>query len=567
MAPEAPQAALQKKLALIRREAEERDAERRAVRSGYPYVDLSRVPVSTEALKVLPETKAKDAKLATIELKVRDVALAAFDPHAPAVQTIVQELEARRYTVKIFVASLSGLTEAWRLYKFVGGNTKDITGKVEIEKQRFEGLLKKLTTFKAVQDELQAADFHKLSTTNLFEVVLAGALANRASDIHFEAEEEHARIRYRLDGILHDIFAALPPRSYEQLVARIKLLSGLKINVYGEAQDGRFTIDLPSKEVEMRVSIVPSEFGETIVMRVLDPEAINVHLEALGLRSDILVLIRKELSRPNGMILNTGPTGSGKTTTLYAFLKAILSPEVKIITLEDPIEYRIEGIEQTQVHPDTGYTFAGGLRAMLRQDPDVILVGEIRDKETADIAMQASLTGHLVFSTLHANDAIATIPRLTDLGVKPETIGPALTLIIAQRLIRLLCKTCKKEATVTPEMRANIEAFLAGLPEKVDRAPYANFKVYEPVGCSDCNGIGYRGREGIFEFLEITPDAQELILKQTSEGAIRELADKQGFVTFQADGILKTLLGDSSFDEVEKITGPIEWKKSEQKTA
>jgi type IV pilus assembly protein PilB len=560
MPAESSNTILQKKLAVIRRSAEERDAERRGTTSGFPYADLSKVPVSTEALKLVPEATARAARLAPIEIKVTDVAVAAFDGNSPEAKAVCDALRAKRYNVKVFTVSLSGLDEAWRLYKFVGGDAKDITGAVAIEKQRFEKLLSQLTTFKAVEAELTSVDFHTISTTNLFEIVLAGAMANRASDIHFEAEEGHARVRYRLDGLLHDIFKELPEHNYATLLSRIKLLSGLKINVYGEPQDGRFTIDLPNKEVEMRVSIVPSEFGETIVMRVLDPDAISVELGTLGLRADILELAKRELKRPNGLILNTGPTGSGKTTTLYAFLKAILDPELKIITIEDPIEYRIVGIEQTQVHPDAGYTFAGGLRAMLRQDPDVILVGEIRDKETADMAMQASLTGHLVLSTLHANDAVSSIPRLRDLGEAPETIGPSLTLIIAQRLVRILCKTCKKAVTEpSAAQKAGVEKLLASLPAAVDRKPYEKWMLYEAVGCPDCNGLGYRGRKGIFEFLEVTPALQELILKQTSEPSIRKLAREQGLVTFQEDGILKALTGETSLDEVEKITGPIDW--------
>ncbi|MFH1246667.1 MAG: ATPase, T2SS/T4P/T4SS family [Candidatus Liptonbacteria bacterium] len=559
--PDSPQSALQRKLTDINRLAEERDALRRAERTGYPYIDIRKIPISTEAIKLIPELDARDAKASAIEIKLREVAVAALDPQSPGTQKIIQDLEARKYAVKLFVVSLSGLNEAWHFYKFVSATTKDITGKVEIEKQRFEGLLQKLTTFKMVNDELSAVDFNKLSTTNLFEIILAGALSNRASDIHFEAEEKSARVRYRLDGLLHDIYNALPAHSYNSLLSRIKLLSGLKINVYGEAQDGRFTIDLPTKEVEMRVSIVPSEFGETIVMRVLDPDSIHVKLEELGMRPDIFNLAKKELSKPNGLILNTGPTGSGKTTTLYAFLESILSTELKIITIEDPIEYRVAGIEQTQVHADAGYTFASGLRALMRQDPDVILVGEIRDHETADIALQASLTGHLVLSTLHANDAVASIPRLVNLNIPPETIGPSLTLIIAQRLVRIFCKSCRKEAAMDDALKAHIEKMLSNLPPQVDRTPYKNYKLYEPVGCNDCNGLGYKGRRAIFEFLEVTPEMQELILKETSEMAIRNIARKQGWMPFQEDGILKALTGFTSLKEVEDITGPIEWDR------
>jgi type IV pilus assembly protein PilB len=294
-------------------------------------------------------------------------------------------------------------------------------------------------------------------------------------------------------------------------------------------------------------------------MRVLDPSATLVGLPNLGLRADNLVVVKRALERPNGLILNTGPTGSGKTTTLYAFLRDVNSPEMKIITLEDPIEYRIEGIEQTQVDEEAGYTFANGLRAIVRQDPDVILVGEIRDLETADIAMQSALTGHLVLSTLHTNDAVGAVPRLINLGVKAVSIGPALALVIAQRLVRVLCLACKKAVPTDDVTAEKIKTFLARLPAQVDRKPYEHPTFFAPVGCPKCNGIGYRGRIGIFEFLEGGPDLETTILREASEVALREVAKKQGMVSMQEDGILKAIVGQTTFEEVAGVTGELVW--------
>jgi len=291
----------------------------------------------------------------------------------------------------------------------------------------------------------------------------------------------------------------------------------------------------------------------------LDPDSINIELKGLGLREDNLVLVEKNLARPNGLILNTGPTGSGKTTTLYAFLRHVNSPDVKIITVEDPIEYHLKGVSQTQVNPSVGYTFASGLRSILRQDPDVILVGEIRDQETADIAMQASLTGHLVFSTLHTNDAVGAVPRLIDLGVKSATIGPALTVVIAQRLVRRLCAYCKKEAPSSKELAAKIEAFLKHLPKRVNPEPYKPPKVYEAGGCKECNHFGYKGRIAIYEFLETGGEFEELILKEVSEATMKAFAETQEMITMQQDGILKILLGITTVKEVEATTGPLVW--------
>lgn len=559
--PEAQQTNfVQVKLARLRREAEEREAQRRARVQRLPYADLRRTPVSIEALKLIAEQDARAAGVAAIELKVRSVAVVAVDPSNAAVKKIIAGLEAQKYAVKIFVVSRSGIEQAWNFYRFVPPPTEEITGKVKIREQRMTELSARLKTFQAVQEEIKNFDFKTVTTSTVFETVLAGALANHASDIHFEKGEYEARVRYRIDGILHDITSEFPPHHYEMLISRIKLVAGMKINIHDEAQDGRFTIALAGKEVEVRVSVIPSEFGETVVMRLLDPEAINVDLGGLGLRDDDLALVERALKLPNGLILNTGPTGSGKTTTLYAFLKRIVSPEIKIITIEDPIEYRIEGIEQTQIDPSAGYTFGRGLRAIVRQDPDAILVGEIRDLETADIALQAALTGHLVFSTLHTNDAVGAVPRLVNLGIKAVSIGPALKLVIAQRLVRKLCETCRTAKVVDAELSEKIKKFLAHLPIRVNRAVYENPTIYDPVGCDACNRFGYRGRIGIFEFFDMGPEFEELVLKEASEVAMKKFARERQMVTMQEDGILKVIAGLTTFEEVEGATGQIVWE-------
>ncbi|OGY67028.1 MAG: hypothetical protein A3H63_01215 [Candidatus Harrisonbacteria bacterium RIFCSPLOWO2_02_FULL_45_10c] len=305
------------------------------------------------------------------------------------------------------------------------------------------------------------------------------------------------------------------------------------------------------------MAVAPSEFGEVIVMRVLDPDAINLSLNDLGLRADDREIIEAELKRPNGMILNTGPTGSGKTTTLYAFLKHKRTSEIKIITIEDPIEYHLEGIEQTQVKVEANYTFGNGLRSIMRQDPDVILIGEIRDKETSEIAIQAALTGHLVFSTVHANEAAGAIPRLVDLGVKPSSIGPALNLIIAQRLVRRLCEACKvKDANA--DFKKKLEEVVKKLPAHVKKDEYKNITLYKVKGCKKCNDLGYKGRVAIYELLQISKEIEVLMSKGGGEIEIQEFALRQGMVTMQQDGLLKIINGLTTLSEVENVTGPIE---------
>jgi type IV pilus assembly protein PilB len=556
---DAPQSDLKEKLAKLRRDGEERAAERLAEKLGLSYVNLAKVPVSLEAVKIISESEAKDAKAASIELKAQKVALAVVDPELPATKQLIEELVAKKYEVKAVVVSPSSMEAAWQFYKFVKPASGNITGKVEIAQERLDALKAKLVTIDAVHKEIAALPLENVSPVALIEIILAGAMGLRASDIHTEAEEKKAKIRFRIDGLLHDMFDDIPLPAYHTFVSRIKLLSEMKLNVRDAAQDGRFTIGLGAKDIEMRVSVIPAEFGETIVMRILDPSATMVTLPQLGLRADNLELVKKKISQPNGLILNTGPTGSGKTTTLYAFLRTMNDPTMKIITLEDPIEYRIDGVEQTQIDDEAGYTFGNGLRAIVRQDPDVILVGEVRDLETADIALEAALTGHLVLSTLHTNDAVGAVPRLINLGVKAVSIGPALSLAIAQRLVRVLCKDCKKEAPADAATTEKIIKFLAALPAKVDKKIYEGYKIYAPVGCEKCNGIGYKGRVGVFEFLEGGPDLEKTILREASEVSLREVAARQEMVTMQQDGILKVLEGKTTFDEVIGATGDLVW--------
>ena len=542
-----------------RLEAEERDAQRRAIAAKTAYIDLGLQPVETDALELIPEEKAKDAQIATVEKKGDKVVFVAFNPSSSKAKEFIQDLEKKGLKLKIFCVSLTSLQRAWDFYKYVIKKTAPITGRLDVDKERVEALMKKLVSAAAVKEEIENFDFKKFSTGQIVEIVLAGALANRASDVHFEPSRKMVKLRYRIDGDLQDVTDDLKIPIYNHLVSRIKLLSNLKLNVRDEAQDGRFTIGLGEKEIELRVAVAPSEFGEVIVMRVLDPDAINLSLNDLGLRNDDLAIVEKELKRPNGMILNTGPTGSGKTTTLYAFLKQASAPEVKIITIEDPIEYHLSGIEQTQVDPEANYTFANGLRSLMRQDPDVMLIGEIRDKETAEIAIQAALTGHLVFSTVHANQASGAIPRLVDLGVKVNSIGPALNLIIAQRLVKRLCKECKVAVKPEKELLDNFKKFLKSLPERVEKASYEKISMFKPKGCPVCRNSGYRGRVGVYELLRVSKEMEALMNKGAGEIEIQEFALKQGIVTMQQDGILKVVSGLATFEELEKVTGAIEW--------
>lgn len=399
----------------------------------------------------------------------------------------------------------------------------------------------------------------KMSTSELFALLLGAAFSLDASDLHFEQGEDAVLLRLRIDGLLHNA-GEIPKAAYAYLLNRMKLVAGMKINLRGEPQDGRFTVKVAGSDspFEVRASLNPAEFGETVVLRILNPKAINLGLRDLGLRGDDEAILRRELVKPNGIILVTGPTGSGKTTTLYACLKEVRTPEVKVVTIEDPIEYNIEGVEQTQVDRAAHYDFATGLRSILRQDPDVILVGEIRDVETAETALDAALTGHLVFSTLHTNDAMGAIPRLIDLGVRETVIGPALNLVVAQRLVRRLCEACKAaRREVSSELREAIENGMKKLPDRVARGEYAERVLYEARGCGACGGSGYRGRVGIFELLPFSPEYEDIIRRGAPAAEMRKLAREKGLVEMQTDGILKALKGVTTIEEVIRATGRV----------
>ncbi|MEK7146729.1 MAG: GspE/PulE family protein [Patescibacteria group bacterium] len=549
---------LSAQLDVIRKEAEERAAQRKAENLKLQYMNMAKAPINIEALGNLAEATAKKIQAAVIEKKAGHLFLIAFDPEREEIKATVKDFEAKGNKVKIAVVSLNSLRHVWEFYQFVVPPAKEISGRVEIEAVRLEELLQKLTSLELVKQEI--VNFKSPYTSQIFELILAGAMTNRVSDIHLEATKDTGRLRYRIDGILHDVLDNINVVTYRALIARIKLLSHLKLNIHNEAQDGRFSIGAGKKDIEMRTSVIPSEYGETIVLRILDPSAIQLSLEDLGMRADDLKIVDEELAKPNGLILNTGPTGSGKTTTLYAFLNRVYDPEIKIITIEDPVEYHLKGIQQTQVMPESGYTFTSGLRSILRQDPDVILVGEIRDLDTAEIAMNASLTGHLVFSTLHTNSAPGAIPRLIDMGAKAPIIGPALNLVIAQRLLRKLCQYCKiPQENIEPDLKEKIANFIKKLPERVDKNKLADFKIFKQKGCEKCAGVGYRGRLGAFELFLMNDEIEELLPKGPTEVEIRKIALEKGMVELQQDGIIKILLGLTTFEEVERMTGPIKW--------
>lgn len=542
----------QKRLEHLRKQEEEDLAQILSKKYGLEYLDLTLVSVNTDALRLIPEAEARDAEVAAFGRIGKKISVAVRSPENPKTKAAVAKLADLGYTLTQFMVSHESLLHAWERYLDLSYAKGSTAGVFEISSTSVEELLGKVGSVRDISGLIGEAVAMKRTyrITRILEIILAGALGTGASDIHFEPEEKNVRLRYRLDGVLTDVLE-VDPETYHLLLSRLKLLSGLKLNITGEAQDGRFSIKVKGTEIEIRSSVLPGPYAETVVMRVLNPETIGAEMKSLGMEPKLFAIVEHEIAKPNGMILTTGPTGSGKTTTLYAFLKSINKPETKIITIEDPIEYHLQGIVQTQIDKKN-YTFAQGLRSALRQDPDIIMVGEIRDAEVAETAVHASLTGHLVFSTLHTNNAAGTFPRLIDLGVSEKILNSAINIAMAQRLVRKLCDECKKPTAATKEQFEIIKRITDTI---VDRAlvPKELGIVYQGVGCPSCDGIGYKGRIGIFEAIVMDEKIEGLLRDKPSEREITTFARYQGIPSMQEDGVLKTLKGVTSLEELTRV--------------
>lgn len=551
-----PQEKTDRSVNILRRKEAEESARTLAQKYGIPYVDLSVFPVEVDAVKVIPETVARAGRLAAFQITGARLKIAVRGPDGAQTLSALKNLTASHYEYDLFLASPYGMERAWSFYKKVPERHGASAATIEVSGEKLATFQRELRGIPELKKKIEAS--FSGGTSEALEIILAGALTTDASDVHIEPQADSVRLRLRLDGVLRDI-AMLPARFYQLLLSRIKLVSEMKLNIHDRAQDGRFTIHSGAGPIEVRASALPGPDGENIVMRVLNPRAIEISFTELGMQPWVGAAIQAELKKPNGLILTTGPTGSGKTTTLYTFVGAIKSAAIKIITIEDPIEYHLSGVEQTQVDQEKGYDFANGLRSIVRQDPDVILVGEIRDLETAEVAMHAALTGHLVFSTLHTNDAAGTIPRLLDLGVKPAIIAPAINVAMAQRLVRKLCAACRYAITPDDALKRNITAELAAFPEGVRNragaAPSENqWTIFSAndAGCDQCNGAGYRGRIGVYEIILMNDEMEALILKSASGSDIKKEARRQGQITMRQDALLKVLAGITDFAEVER---------------
>lgn len=545
-----------KRIGELRASEEEHLAETLSEKYGISYINLAGVPIDTDALRLVKEEKAREAEAATFDLVGKKISLAVRSPKKQSSLEVAKELEKDGYKVTLFMVSLKSLEKAWSRYKDITFAVESKAGLLDISDKDIEQFIKENKSTDDVREMIVKVLSMKksLRVTQVVETILAGGISLGASDVHIEPQEESVGIRMRLDGILIP-FSKLDRDTYKLLLSRVKLLSGLKLNITRKAQDGRFSIHIGETEIEIRTSILPGNYGESIVLRILSPDTIALGLEELGMHESIFEVVKGQLKKPSGMVLNTGPTGSGKTTALYAFLKYVYKIGIKIITIEDPIEYHLPGITQTQVNKSKGYTFLTGLRSALRQDPDVIMVGEIRDKETAEVAINAALTGHLVLSTLHTNTAAGTFPRLVDLGVNPKTLGSAISLTIAQRLVRKIRPECKVEVVFGGKEKEVIKTSTESLKNKGIKIGAVDPTRAWTVGekCKERDDGGYKGRIGIFEGIVVDDEIEGFLKNSPGEREIAKFAEKQNIMTIQEDGVLKILEGTTDIQELKRV--------------
>ncbi|MDO8461057.1 MAG: GspE/PulE family protein [bacterium] len=519
---------------------EEKLAEAKAKVLGVPFISLSATTFSPIALNLIPRSVAERFLLIPFlyDEKTNTLSIATADPaNLEAISFVNQKTG---LNIKTFAAFSPDIKQA-----ISAQYRQELVGDVGAALKESEDLSKKpvIIDSKQISETIKEAPIAKIVST-----ILEYAVTSRASDIHIEPQEDRVRVRYRIDGILYDKLS-LPRGVQEAVISRIKILSGMKIDEHRTPQDGRFNFKAGENEVDLRISVLPASHGEKIVMRLLRKSGGIPTLPELGLAGIALKNLETAILRPHGIIIVCGPTGSGKTTTLYAVLSRLNTPRVNIMSLEDPVEYAIQGVNQVQVNTAVGLTFATGLRSFLRQDPNIILVGEIRDTETTDLALQAALTGHLVFSTLHTSNAAGALPRLLDLGAENFLLASTMNAIVGQRIVRKICASCKESYVPPAQMVASAKNILGNLfPQNMTEV-----KFYKGKGCSECENTGYSGRVGLFEVLPVSQKIAQLVLEHPDSNTIEKEAILEGMITMMQDGYLKVIAGTTSIEEVLRV--------------
>ena len=531
---------------------EEQLTQARGLFFNLPYIDLRNRQVRKEVLEIASKETISNYKFAPFELTDNVLKVALTDPtNLSALEALEFLSQKKKFHIEPYITSLTSFQS---VFHRSGNITTEVTAALNEVEQEKQEKQKTTKVFKVFESVVEQKIIDEAPISKIVDVVIRHAIEGRASDIHIEPSEEDLRVRYRIDGILHSSLI-LPKAVHAAIISRIKILSNLKIDEQRLPQDGRFHIDLDGKSIDFRVSTFPTIVGEKIVLRILDKSSGAPTLEELGVTGRAMKIMNEAIKRPYGMFLMTGPTGSGKSTTLYAVLSILNKPGVNIVTLEDPVEYFIDGVNQAQIRPEIGLTFASGLRSILRQDPNIIMVGEIRDRETADLAVNSALTGHLVFSTLHTNSAAGAIPRLMDMGIEPFLMTASVNLLAAQRLVRKICGKCKTSADVSDAFSEMIKSELRGVSEEeLNGADPKHPKLSVGRGCPVCSNSGFRGRIGIFEVLPVTKTIQNLINDRAGENKILETAIAEGMILMRQDGLIKALKGLTTIEEVVRAT-------------
>lgn len=543
-----PTVSPEEKLGKINREAKEKAASQRARELGMAYINIATTPINPDLLHMIDPQVARKVLILPFHKLGKKIRVAVADPQNPETLKVIDQLKQEGYAINVNLASDDGLREALKLY-----DSEQYVVKKEIEtkldEEKIKAYEKEIQDLKSLESKLP-----DLTSEEAVYLINVGALKTGASDIHFEPEENNVEMRFRIDGMLHSIFR-IDKTTFTNIANQIKYQCKMKLNISNEPQDGRYSFLVNDRKVDLRVSVLPTQFGETFVCRLLDSERHVASFEDMGFTGKALAHTKQMLNIKHGMILITGPTGSGKTTTLYQLLEKFSNESNKTITLEDPIEYHLKGISQSQINEKRGYDFANGLRAILRQDPDVVMLGEIRDKATAETAAQAALTGHVLLSTLHTNSAIEAIPRLINIGLPPFMVAPALDTIIAQRLVRKFCPACSQPAKISESKKAELQQKLdliknmqpslkLEIPDELPSAP----------GCNVCSHTGYKGRIAVVEVLDVDNELKRLILDKSSSTKLIEAARKKGMMTMYEDGVIKVIQGLTSLEEVHRVT-------------
>ena len=542
---------IDKTIYYLNREQEEHHTQDLAKKLNLPYINLTNYPLTLEILNIVPQKMAILYQVVPYLKIGNTVKIGVVNPNKKGLKEYLEKVsKEKRIEFSYVIVSQASFLYGMLSYE----NVKKAAEKKKGESGVAERSLEEQITDKEslITVALQTQD------TKLLDIIVYGGIMMQASDIHLEPGETEFLVRYRLDGVLRDLLK-LPIRNYKILLSRIKYLAKMRMDKKSEPQDGRFSFKTTKDTIDLRVSVLPSSYGESVVLRILSQDKQKMRLDSFGFRGDALSLVQTAIQKPNGMILTSGPTGSGKTSTMYAILMELNKPEVKIITLEDPVEYRISGIEQSQIDKEQNYDFAAGLRAILRQDPDIVMVGEIRDAETAEIAVQAAMTGHLLLSTIHANSAPAVFVRLLEVGVKPFLLSGSVNLVMAQRLVRKVCQNCVEEYEPKAEVWREVAKTLMPIKSKLESKYQAllaseNVKLKRGAGCAECGNSGFSGRQVIVEVLRPDGEIESLISKKASISEFQKAASSQGMITMEQDGLVKALQGITTVEEIWRVT-------------